>query len=133
MFKWYSGELIALSEDLNLVYRLLKICQFAPLNANDAQKLCQLGIGAMNAVFAVTHYFYGGASSSVASTSCPPSSTTVNSASVQSQASSGSMTNLNANESEYQTGIEIVAEAVWAQQRIIRILQDDTGLLQTVR
>jgi len=129
---FYSGELVALSEDLNLVYRLLKISYFAPLNTCDAQKLCQLGVGAMNAAFAVTHYFYGGGISS-GSISCQPASTAVSSGTtIQSQTSSGSMSNLNSNECEYQSGIEVVAQALWTQQKIIRILKDDIGLLQTV-
>jgi hypothetical protein len=103
---------------MNLIYQLLQVQQFAPLTALDAQKLCQLGMAVMTAATATANHLYGSHS--------PPQgpSTMVSTTS----SSSG----LVGNEPELHTGTVIVAQALWTQQTIIRILQDDTALLQTV-
>jgi len=79
----------------------------------------------MNVAFATINALHNG--STIQHNSAGSSSTS-------SQLQQGSsMTNLNeTNDSEYQMGTLLVAQAIWIQQRIIRILQDDTGLLQTV-
>jgi hypothetical protein len=120
---------VALSEDLNLAYQLMKVQQFAPLSSSDAHKLCHLGFGTMNAAFVVAQHFYGG----LITHSTNSQTSNVGSSSIANQSSSGSTQNLNSGEADYQFGSLIVAEALWTQQAIVRILQDDTGLLQTVR
>jgi hypothetical protein len=123
-----SGEMTTLSEDLKLVYRILKICHFSPLNETDSLKLSQLAVGTMNVAFAIINHLYHGSSGQG---NAGGSSSNVSS---QTQHGSDSMNSLNeSHDSDYQTGLLIVAQAIWVQQRVIRILQDDIGLLQTVR
>jgi hypothetical protein len=116
-------EMIAVSEELNLVYRLLSMPLFAPLTSADAYKLTQLGVGAMYAAFAVIMHFYGNVSTSNQQSCGSQNQQSSSLASV-------SMSNLSVSENEYETGVLIVSEAIWTQKRVISILKQDTGLPQ---
>lgn len=91
----------------------------------------------MNAAIIIANHFHGGPSSSMSTLSTQNQSQSQGS-SAGSQSNlggggggSGSVTSLNSFDSEYELGTLIVAQALCIQQAVIRVLQDDSALLQS--
>lgn len=128
---------------MNLVYRLLSVWQFPSVTSADAQKLLMLGLSCMNAAFSMICSVYGSTPSTTSSSNVSTPHGPVPSAPAmpgQSPAVGGqgvsATTTLSGSPSqsdaEYQAALVIVAEAIWVQKRVIRILMDDPASPQTV-
>lgn len=139
----FFSDSIGLSDELSLVYRLLNVWQFATVSSADAHKLLSLGLSCMNAAFSMVICSYGG----ISSTGSGPSSSTHGGSStgsstalqaavspgIPSMATSGSVSvSPSQSDVDYQAALMIVAEAIWVQKRIIKILIDDPSSPQTV-
>ncbi len=115
-----SPDMSTLSEELNLVYRLLSMPLFSPLVSSDAQHLTLLGIATLYSSFIVIQYFYG------SSAQLQPQALTA------ATPGPGSASTSNLSEEDYNIGIGIVSQAIWTQKRIAYILREDIALPQSV-
>lgn len=111
--------------------------QFASVSSTDAQKLLTLGLSCMNAAFSMVINSYGGAQSG----SAAHGSTVVTPAALQPIVpqgappigTSGSISaSPSQSDIDYQSALMVVADAIWVQKRIIKILIEDPSSPQTV-
>lgn len=95
---------------MNLVFRFMGSPLFAPLTTDDSLSLTQLAVASLNVTFAVINHFHGSLGSTMTK----------------------STSSSNLSDNEYQMGVVIVAQSIWAQKQVIRIIKENTGLPQWV-
>lgn len=141
-FHSLSRDSLGLSDEVNLVYRLLNVWQFSSVTTADAQKLLLVGLSCMNSAFAMVCNCYGGTPQGASSgnVSAPHGQTSSSGGSSgqtatvagQSSLSTANSVSPTQNDIDYQTALMIVAEAIWIQKRIVKILLDDPSSPQGV-
>lgn len=137
----FCSDTAGISDELNLVYRLLNVWQFTAVSPSDAQKLLALGLSCMNAAFSMVTCTYGGTQSTGPSSSSNthgsvgnvPITHLIITPGASGIAASGSVSSSpSQTDVDYQAALMVVADAIWVQKRILKILIDDPSSPQMV-